>query len=510
MNVRNLLAPGDFILPVPLGLNVTIQYDANGRVERLLMGFDHETGAELPSELLTTVLPFDLFPRTIPVTQGTTWVSGVFVTTKSFNDSSGELPDDLIEPISIELMERPSTFKFRAAKVVSNALRFTGGLASQRWLQSTGFDLLPNYVIPASLSHDAFTQMMRPVDFLIVSVLVLHNNQWNHISCGLYQDKVVSVTKRFNDAGELRGVISFTSGDKLDVDYFDIVKQNVQPAALVIHDRSAISRVVQSTDKNREPRAAKLSCPVCGSVIHVTQPDTVCSNPRCPSQNYIDVVHFLNGVGLPVMSREQYDASLKSCKELTFAMILDLPQYAKQHISITLNKLIRAIVPVTLVRSDRAIDELCSKCNNSIQSVMYYLNHLDRIGIDLGCNAEAQRALMSMQDSHIVSEIDAVLHHPSVAVVQENVKFDGPKIFRSKTICITGEFAHGSHSEVAAILRSYGADVVSNSWNVDCILVGDIPENMRGDIVREGKAHNVPIYTESSFFAAYKIDEDIM
>lgn len=511
MNVRNLLAPGDFILPLPLGLNVTIQYDTNGRIERLLMGLDPETGTELPTELLTAVLPAERFPRTIPVTQGTTWVSGVFVPNAVFKESFGALPDDLIEPISISLMEHPDTFTFRAAAVTSHALKFTGGVASQRWLQSTGFELLPNYVIPASLSADAFNKMMRPVDFLIVAVLILHKGIWKHVSCNLYQDKVVSVNKRFNDAGELRGVIAFTSGYKLDVDYYDIVSQNIQPACIVIHDKTSVFRVMPDTSKSREPRSSKLMCPVCGSAIQVVSRDTVCSNPRCPSSNYLNVVHMLNGLGLPTMSRDQYDSAFKSVKEVSLADVLDLKAYSKQSVKISLPMLIRAVVPLTIVRSDRAIDELCSHCNNSIQSVMYYLNHIDRIVIDLGCAAEVQYALSPLQKhSYIVADIDKLIHHSSVSIIQQDIKFDGPQIFRGRTICITGEFTHGTHSEVSAILRSYGAAVVTNTVNADCILVGDIPENVRGDIIRVARNNNVPIYTESSFFGAYKIDEDLI
>ena len=96
MNVRNFLAPGDFVITVPAGFNVTLQYDENGVIQKLLTGLDPESGCELPDELLHAILPSGIIPNSIPVVQGTSWISGVFTHPGVLSNRSGVVPDDLI------------------------------------------------------------------------------------------------------------------------------------------------------------------------------------------------------------------------------------------------------------------------------------------------------------------------------------------------------------------------------------------------------------------------------
>ena len=89
-------------------------------------------------------------------------------------------------------------------------------------------------------------------------------------------------------------------------------------------------------------------------------------------------------------------------------------------------------------------------------------------------------------------------------------KFDGPAIFRNKTILITGKFRHGDFNEVASILQSYSAKVVFDfSESVDCLVVGDLMESTNGQFVRNCKQLNIPVFEESRFFRMYDIDNDL-
>ena len=89
-------------------------------------------------------------------------------------------------------------------------------------------------------------------------------------------------------------------------------------------------------------------------------------------------------------------------------------------------------------------------------------------------------------------------------------QFDGAPIFRNKTIMVTGDFIHGDFSTVAAILRSYSAEVVS-TWNnhVDCVLVGGLKTNIDGNAINLARANNKSVQDELAFFAAYEIDDDL-
>ena len=509
MNVRNFLAPGDFVITVPVGLNITLQYDEKGNIQKLLMGLD-PSGVELPEELLNEVLLAGIVPRTIPIVQGTTWISGIFTRSGILSTKSGKIPDDIIEDISVDLLENPCEFTFYAASVESNSMKFTGGLSSQKWLQSTGFEILPNYVIPATLTDSQWAKMIASVDFVIAGLLVMHQWKWTYVSFELQQHTVASVSKQFDDAGYLNGIISFTSGDRLSVDYINIVNYNVQPNSVVVHDSMDLVKIYPATDKVREPRSARVECPVCGSVISVIAEMTPCSNPYCPSNFYQHTQHFLSVLGLPILSRNRYMEAFKGVHELKFTDVLKLPEYVNQKISATPYQLIRAAVPLTIVRADRAIEELCSRCNNTIQSIQYYIRHIDTADVGIGLSLNSKHALMPLAEhSLLLDVIDSMFHHPNVAIQIVNVKFDGPQIFRGSKIGITGTFRHGSHSEMKAILRSYGADVVVDSADVGCLITGDILEEFNGQVIRDAKYNHIPVFTETEFFNRYEIDEDL-
>ena len=63
--------------------------------------------------------------------------------------------------------------------------------------------------------------------------------------------------------------------------------------------------------------------------------------------------------------------------------------------------------------------------------------------------------------------------------------------------------------EVSAILRSYGAQVVSDSSEVGCVIIGDMNENSNGTVIRTAQYNHIPVFTESEFFARYGIDDDL-
>ena len=90
------------------------------------------------------------------------------------------------------------------------------------------------------------------------------------------------------------------------------------------------------------------------------------------------------------------------------------------------------------------------------------------------------------------------------------MSFDGAPIFRNKTIYITGTFKHGNTADIKAILESYSATVVTDFDNyIQCVLVGDIKDGINGTAILAARELNLPMFTESEFFAKYEIDEDL-
>lgn len=508
MYVRNLLAAGDYMLTVPAGLNITIQYDERGQIQHLLLGLSPE-GVMLPDEVMAAVLPAEILPRTILVQQGTTWVSGVLVRAGNFSTSPGQLPEDFEEELAAQFVETPEVFHFYAAIIQSTAVKFTPGLTSTRWLTNAGFDVLSNYVVPATLSDEQFSKMLSgvPDGTTAAGVLVLHGGQWSYVSLEARQDIVKSVSMRYDNIGYLKGHIQFESGESLVVDYNDIVTWNIQAKSLVLYAGGSIIGVSATDNKYRAARAAKISCPVCGASLNVV-PEMMCSNLHCPSRYYENVRHFLNVLNLPVLSHDEFASAFT--KTVSFNDVLELPQYCSQTVSATIYQLVRAAVPLTAVRSDAAIIAFCEACNNTVMSVEYHLQHIDRIATDLGLDERTVSALMPLcADTALIEDIVQLLHNSHINLSRVETRFEGAPIFRNKRICITGTFTHGSLSEVAAILRSYSAEITDNVLSANCLIVGDGNEGTRGDWIRTAKSHNIPIFAEAAFFRTYEIDEDL-
>lgn len=508
MYVRNLLAAGDYMLTVPAGLNITIQYDENGQIQRLLLGLSPE-GAMLPDEVMAAILPAEVLPRTILVKQGTTWVSGVLVRKGSFSTSPGQLPEDFEEELAAQFVENPKEFHFYAALIQSTGVKFTPGLSSTRWLTNAGFDTLANYVVPASLSDEQLSKMLQnvPDTSIAAGVLVLHGGQWQYLSLEVTQDVVKSVTRQYDSIGYLKGAILFESGTQLVVDYNDVVEWNIQAKSLVVYANSNIISVSATDSKRREARSAKIACPACGASLNVV-PETMCTNIHCPSRYYEHVRHFLSVLNLPAITQEEFSDAFKH--DVTFSQVLQLPQYAGLQISATVYQLIRAAVPLTVIRSDAALMAFCDACNNNIVSLEHHIQHLDRAAGDLGLDNRTAMALLPLNDDpDLIADIIALLHSSQINLSRTEVKFQGAPIFRNKRICLTGTFRHGAMSEVAAILRSYDAEILSSVNGADCLIVGDANEGTRGDWIRAAKSLNIPIFTEDAFFRTYEIDDDL-
>ena len=98
-----------------------------------------------------------------------------------------------------------------------------------------------------------------------------------------------------------------------------------------------------------------------------------------------------------------------------------------------------------------------------------------------------------------------------IIITKTNRKFDGIPMLRNKTIAITGIFNHGSLQEVASILNSYSANVVFGNCHekIDCVIVGNINENVDGSLINRARDENIAVFTESEFFARYDIDSDL-
>ena len=96
MYVKNLLNAGTYFIPVPVGLPLTVQYGASGRLQKVYYGHVLEKAVDLSKELLSNFISTDIVPTEIPMKNGTTWIRGILYT-ETVYPIDGVLPADIKE-----------------------------------------------------------------------------------------------------------------------------------------------------------------------------------------------------------------------------------------------------------------------------------------------------------------------------------------------------------------------------------------------------------------------------
>ena len=255
-----------------------------------------------------------------------------------------------------------------------------------------------------------------------------------------------------------------------------------------------------------------ISCPACGKkyLVPMSGP-TCCDDPDCTSFLYRKMVQFCNVLKLPDFEYDTFQKMIRDGEVSSILDILNIEPISTFKIKATIPTLLRAIVPMLDVGDSSIFSQISNNCNNSIETVEYYLKNPEKLSTDFHIEGLSFNKFVSWI-SRIENLHDAVklLHSPNISVMVVDKKFDGPAIFRNKTILITGKFRHGDFNEVASILQSYSAKVVFDfSESVDCLVVGDLMESTNGQFVRNCKQLNIPVFEESRFFRMYDIDNDL-
>lgn len=522
MFVKNFLTSGEFLTVVPAGLRTTLQYDDNGRIEKVFKGW--QVKVDITDKMLKRILSEKLVPNTISVTKGTTWVYGVMYTPTRYS-VSGLLPDCIEDEILEDFSSGVGRFNFFAGDIQSFATTFKGSVAIRQWLELSQFHVLPGIVIPAKLNEQLFEKLVNTSRFtftypIISDYMIFGNHPTYYESTDIYQGVVDSVIIDITDSGKLVGVLTLKqdkNGEsvKLYIDYSDVYRFNIQPKDIITYDN--VHKILHNhvADKSRSPVKSTISCPVCGKLIQLeSQREVYCTDDNCNSRLYPRVNRFLKTVKLPSMSHDEYVKMTTKIGNI-FAVpdVLDYDKYSELTVEVPLPKVLQAIIPPDVYRGYDNFSILCNRCNNSIDTIAYYINHPDKLASDLKLERYAGigNLVKWLSDPANAADVCSVLYDSHIKITQTDRKFDGPPIFRGRTIRLTGRFVHGSSAEVSSILQSYAATVLidDSSDKIDCVLVGDIGEDIDGRVIKNARASGVPIFEESKFFARYGIDDDI-
>lgn len=516
MFLRNCLRAGDFLTVVPVGINVTLQYNDKGTLEKVYRGYSDAEKINVSDKLLKPLLDAATAPIKIPLRGGTTWIRGVLYTDKLFYDE-GLLPDAIYDSITSEYIKHPETFKFYAGNAESLATIFRGAVNIRQWLSMNKFNVLPGWIVSSNMNKANFWNLIHSKEYPFKSPLVSHYMIYRgadvlYQSTGLYQFTAGRVTKQLLDDGSIKANVFRNGSIFKSFNYSDIVRHNVLPNTLIVLDEyEEIVYTTPTDDKKRDKRSSTIECSHCGKIIQVPEIGKVtCADPHCTSRLYKGMCRFLTILGLPDISYDRYIEAVGDQKITCIPDVLQLPEYVNHNIEIKLADLLKSIVPSEIVTDESIFSSFVNRCNNNTKTFLHYIKHPDQIVDDLELHTSPVRFIHWLSDPCNVLDIEALLDSPQIVITMTNKKFEGAPIFRDKIILITGKFRHGLTSDIISILESYDAKVVTSLQPVvHCVIVGDILEDINSVMIRSAQNRNIPIYQEGSFFQAYGIDDDL-
>lgn len=516
MFLRNCLRAGDFLTVVPVGLNITLQYNDKGTLEKVYRGYSDQGRVNISDKILETMLDAETAPIKIPLHGGTTWIRGVLYTDTVFHDE-GALSSAIEGSLIADYVKNPTAYSFYAGNAESLATIFRGAVNIRQWLSMNKFKVLPGWVVSSNMNKDNFLKLIHAADYpfkshLITSYMIYRGSDILYQSTGLYQFVAKRVVRELAEDGSIQGMVFRNGSAFTKFNYSDIVKYNVLHNTLVVTDNYGdIVYTAPTDDKKRDKRSAAIECTHCGKVIRVPETGTVmCADPHCTSRLYEGVCQFLTTIGLPTLSYSSYIEAVEDQKLTCIPDVLQLSEYKNHTIEIKLADLLKAIVPVGTVPNDSVFTAFVNRCNNNIKTFVHYIKHPEQIVDDLELFQSPVKFIQWLGDPCNVLDIEALIDSPQIVITMTNKKFEGAPIFRDKVILITGKFRHGLTADIISILESYSAKVVTTLEPVvHCVLVGDILEDINSVMIRSAQDSNIPIYQEGSFFQAYGIDDDL-
>lgn len=526
MFVRNLLQageqvsllPGEYVVAVPVGIPLTIQYSDKGLLQKVYLHHAEDEWVDKSSEYFQILFKRNQVPNKITLQGSTSYVRGVLVTKNMYTAKTNQ-PDSILTELCADYLADPESFKFYAGDMRSNSATFKGALSTRQWLTVSGFQVLPGYVVPHDVTESQFEHLIKlnyPFIFpLIDSYIVFHGDDTvTYPHTQLKQIKVKSTSRFINSVGNIMAEVVDALNHKYDISYVDLVHHNIQPGSIIVVDaEDKIVHCLASSDQPSEKISNKIRCDCCGRQLIVPDHGVIkCTDPQCNSVLYPRVTQLCNDLNMPVMSYEDYKKFIIEVGSVfTVLDIFEHPDYKDVQVEITIDQGLRAIVPRTVLPGHAQITQLCDMFSNSVQTLTYYIQNPDKISIDFDLDEHVYSRFLSwIQNVENRSDVVEFFKMPNISIIKNLKKFEGAPIFRGKLIYVTGSFMHGSFEEVSNILRSYAADVTNTFSNtVSCVVIGDGQEGINGHAIIEARKSQIPVMSESEFFAAYEIDADL-
>lgn len=526
MFLQQSFTPGTYVTVVPVGIPVTLQYNAKGILQTAYLGYSSDK-EEMRNGLFNTLYESKCVPVKVPSCNGTILVEGVLYTSKFFpSDNEYEHIGRTI--LCTYYIENFSNFNFFAGHVYSTGISFNGASSCRKWLSLSKFKLLPGFLVPGNPTRESIESCINGMNQypfvypLIMYFIVYDRNSVSFNPTGIKELMVSKIEPYTDENGYFMCKISNSIGNTIYCDYSEAVTCDIRNTSCIVVDKNdtilysyEISRKKLSLfDKsNSESLPGSFSCPVCGRQIVIpTSGPVMCSNLHCMSRQYSEFLHFLEYYNLPKLSFAEYKDRVHH-KELHWLPdIFLLDAYRDYKIKTTLYDLLISLIPIRLHINKDIVSSFVQHCNNNLNMFTYYIKNPSKIQIDFHLVGKGlDRFVQWLSDNYNIDLISALLDLDNIELTRSGKKFDGAPIFRGKTILITGDFKHGSQDDIIGILQSYSAKVVTSfDDSVQCLIVGSSQENVNGVYIRKCKSKGIPVFDEYQFFKEYDIDVDLI
>ena len=505
MQLRNRLKAGEFIEILPIGIPVILKYKDTGNLEAVYIGNDLSETSLKSNEIYSACVKSNLVPMHLNTHGGTLWIRGIAYTGKMY-DSTGLLPDCFYDQFLQDIVNGIQ-FNIFTGYIDATSINFSNITQIRTWLRSNGFNLLPGFLLG---NGDADTYVAKFIsttqfDESKISGFYAIREDLSIISLDYEHHKVLSTHRYLDPNGYLLSEIIFENNQSTNIPYKRLLDLDIRENDFIILD-SDKHTIRYNLSHKPNTSTYVLNCDVCGKVFELDSDYTVCDNPHCLSHMYNDIIHFLKRLDLVELSYDEYMEYVNSGTIHNFSDILSLNVYSDLLIEVSLHRLLDAIIPVYAVRNRDTIWEFCTKCNDSYDSIYYYMMHPNSIFSDL--NLLDGDLVRWFSDPVNVDQVNNIIRYTNIVLVSQEAKFDGSPILRGKKIYITGKFKHGSNAEITSIIKSYSGEI-SNVDEATLGLIGDIPEEINGGAINKLKNSKIPVLNESEFFNHYGIDEDL-
>lgn len=496
MELRDLLDSGQTYAILPIGQHIRLTYDENGKLSGVSV-----PGAAASDKLISAIKKLTTVPQVIAIKDGYTYVDCVAVPSSVvYNGHSIDCDSD-------ELADVP--FGVWAYRVESLAVMFKGSVSQINWLKGAKFQTLNTFVMPAlgsAESHSLHESAMYNNTFS-VPVAGYYSYNTDTITPIHYDVKVVSRVSntRLSD-GTICGMCTCNDKSEVQVSWQDLIDFDVHTGTLLYIVNDNVEYAYKTDNKKRDPVKTTINCKVCGSPISAESP--ICNNSACMSTKYYDLVQMLDVLSLPRLSYDTYKQLCDSGKLITLHDIFDTEPYASSPTRWSLRTIMRAIVPYEIA-CDAVIDELVMRANNSADGVVFFASNPDKLKSFLDTNQQSAQLVSWLAMSHNSQLVCYMLQDSNiVSDCADDKLFDGNPVFKDCTVCVTGDFVHGSSDDMKRLLSSFDANVVDSlNPDVNMVVTGDTMTGIDGSIIRTARANKIPVYSETQFFALFELDE---